>query len=100
MITREEAKELMYDLINSGILSDEIETKLQDVANAIEYEQYGLHMWGASDEDVYTLAVSMRTDIPEYLDFLKKQQVTEERHRFVPSEYEQREENDFKKEEL
>ena len=88
MITREEAKRLMYDIMNSGIISDEIEEKLQDVANCLEFEQYGLHMWGASDNDIETLTTSMRTDSPDYPAHIKKQQEIADYHRFTPSPFE------------
>ena len=33
---REDAIIVLYDIINSGIISDELEQKLIDIANAIE----------------------------------------------------------------
>lgn len=35
-ITREEAITTLYDVINSGIISDELEGKLQDIASCID----------------------------------------------------------------
>lgn len=88
MITREDAKIVLYEVMNSGIISDELEGDLQEIVNCIEYEQLGLHMWGADDGDVGTLAMAMRTDIPEYQEHVKKQQAIADRHRFTPAEYE------------
>lgn len=41
-ITREEAITTLYDVINSGIISDELEGKLQDIASCIDNEEQGL----------------------------------------------------------
>lgn len=38
MITRTEAISALYEIINSGIISEELEDKLQEVANLIEIE--------------------------------------------------------------
>ena len=88
MITREKAQERIYDVINSGIIDEDLETDLQEIAHCIEFEQFCLHMWGADDMDVGTLVTSMRTDIPEYAEHVKKQQAIAAKHRFTPSEFE------------
>lgn len=41
-MTREEAKELIYELINSGILADELEEKLTDLADRICQDNFDL----------------------------------------------------------
>lgn len=48
-ITREEAVKTLYNIINSGIISDELEGKLQDIASCIDNEEQGLFTWGADD---------------------------------------------------
>lgn len=57
-ITRDEAIRLMCELIDSGLFSEEIENNLADIMNAIENERYGLHMWGA-DNDEYDVLVTV-----------------------------------------
>ena len=37
---REDAVIVLYDIINSGIISDELEQKLIDIANAIENDSF------------------------------------------------------------
>ena len=39
-IDREDAVIVLYDIINSGIISDELEQKLIDIANAIENDSF------------------------------------------------------------
>ena len=46
-ITRKEAIKTIYDIMNFGILSEELENALQDIANCIEHENDGLFLWGA-----------------------------------------------------
>lgn len=66
-ITREEAVTTLYDVIDSGIISDELEGKLQDIASCIDNEEWGLFTWGA-DDDVMDLFVAKREDLitPEW----------------------------------
>ena len=66
-ITRKEAIKTIYDIMNSGILSEELENALQDIANCIEHENDGLFLWGADDE-VSDLFTARRKDLipPEW----------------------------------
>ena len=66
-ITREEAVHTLYAVINSGIISEELERKLQDIASCIDNEEQGLFTWGA-DNDVMDLFVAKREDLitPEW----------------------------------
>ena len=50
MITREQAIYAIYEIINSGIIGMELETRLQDIANCIDAENYGVHLWGTERE--------------------------------------------------
>ena len=88
MISRKEAIVRLYDVMNSGILAEDLENDLQEIVNWIDYEQYGLHLWSAPDEDVGILATSMRTDLPEFEDFIKKQNALIKKYSFTPSEAE------------
>lgn len=66
-ITREEAIKTLYNIINSGIISDELEGKLQDIASCIDNEEQWLFTWGA-DDDVIDLFIAKREDLitPEW----------------------------------
>ena len=52
MITREQAIDAIYEVINSGILYDELEQRLTEAATAIVYENYGIHLWGTKEDDI------------------------------------------------
>lgn len=66
MITRDGAIETLYSLINSDVLSDEIEGQLEDIAKCIQAEDsendLGLFLWGA-DDDYVDLYVARREDL-------------------------------------
>ena len=83
MITREQAVEVLYMLINSGILDVHFDESLQEIANCIEAEEeLGLHIWGAPSEDVSILYTSKRTDLPEYNIFVQHQKAIAEKYSF------------------
>ena len=88
MITRTDAVNTLYQLINSGILNNKLKNNIQDIITCIEYEKLNLHLWNTDDTDVGTIATAMRTDSPEYPDFIKKQKEIIQKHQFVPSKYE------------
>lgn len=89
-ITRDEALETLYYLLNSGILSEEMEDKLQDIANNIENEKYGLHLWGADNEEYAVLVTAVREDLmtDEYIENGKR---IWEKYSFTPSVFEEQE---------
>ena len=66
-ITREEAVETLYEIINSGIISDDLESKLQDIANCIEDEDkehgLGIMAWGMNREEHGMLHTAYREDL-------------------------------------
>ena len=67
MITREFAIETLYSVINSGIISEDLEEKLQNIANCIEDEMnLSIHAWGMPDDDYCELHTCYKTDLPEY----------------------------------
>ena len=50
-ITRHEAVEAIYELLNSGILNEKLEEKLEDVASCIDAEEtHNIFLWGADRE--------------------------------------------------
>lgn len=63
MLTRYDAIEILTDLINSGIFSDEIEEGLEDIRSCIEAELLGRHEWGVDREKLAPMYVSVREDL-------------------------------------
>lgn len=87
MITRVDAIEAIYDIINSGIISDELEDELRDVANCIQAEaNWGIHAWGMPDDEYLLLCTAKRTDLPEYEEFIKKQARIVDKYSFSEGE--------------
>lgn len=69
-MSREDAIRLLYTLINSCILADEFEADLEELANIIQAEREGLHIWEADADEVTTLHTAVREDLitDDYLD--------------------------------
>lgn len=65
MITREEAVETLYGLINSNVLDEELCDSIENIANCISAERDGLHLWNADDEEVAELYTSVRDNTPD-----------------------------------
>lgn len=63
MITRENAIDVINDLICADVLSDEKMDALSDIRLAIEEERLGRHVWGAPDEWISKLHVAVREDL-------------------------------------
>lgn len=86
-ITREEAIDALYEVINSGIIKEELSDELQEIANCIRDENLGMHTWGAGAE-IGMLYVSTRQDlITDEMD--KKAKEIYEKHAFTPAPYEE-----------
>lgn len=96
-ITREKAVETLYGLISSGILSADVEDDLQEIANAISNERYGLHMWGADDKEYDFLATSVRADLVTD-EYKAEGERIWNKYSFEPSSYEEKEISDNIKE--
>ena len=62
VISRDEAIQVLYQVMNSGIISEDIEEELQDIANCIEGEKKGLFLWGADDDHI-DLFTARREDL-------------------------------------
>ncbi|MCR5835973.1 MAG: hypothetical protein K6G88_05680 [Lachnospiraceae bacterium] len=78
MPTREKAVEILYEIINSGILDEELEVKIQDIASCIAAEDdNGIFIWGAEENDWIDLYVSKmdpyNSSVPYNTDELKKE---------------------------
>jgi hypothetical protein len=65
MITREQAIYAIYEIINSGIIDMELETRLQDIANCIDAENYGVHLWGTDEVKTYEHYIFGPSDFEE-----------------------------------
>lgn len=63
MITRDEAIMVCYELMESGILAQDLEEALQSIASCIEAEQIGRHEWGVDDAELGILYVTKRSDL-------------------------------------
>lgn len=90
MITREEAISAMYTLINTGILEEDLEETLQEIANAIEHERCGSHTWGADAEEYATLVTSRRADLITAEYAAEKKRIVN-KYAFEPSPFEKTE---------
>ena len=92
-LSRQEACTVLHELAGSGILSEELEENLDEIANLISYELDGEHFWGQSYESSNKLRIAYRDDL--WTDELIKE-VSEqhENARFVPAKNEI---NDLKK---
>lgn len=89
-ITRDEALEALQALLDSGILSEELDEKIQDIAGVIENEKYGLHMWGADNVEYAVLYTAVREDLQteEYIANCKR---IWDKYSFTPSPFEDKE---------
>lgn len=93
MITRQEAIVTIRDIINSGILSEDITDKLEDIAICIEEEQLGYHRWNA-DDDFALLHIAHRSDL--WTDELIAQtKAVSDKYSFKPAPYEVQAINDY-----
>ncbi len=92
-ITRGEAIEIIYKLLNSSILNEELENKFEDIANCIEAEEtHNIFLWGADREaadlfcavmDPYHSSKEYRTEenIKRYEDWIKRREELYEKYR-------------------
>ena len=62
-LTRKESIEVLYDVINSGILDQDLEDDLIEIASLIEFELRGEHSWGQPYESRSELDVAYRADL-------------------------------------
>ena len=91
MITREEAVDVIYGLINGQLIEEELdeetENLLTDIAQCIEAEKIGIHAWGMDDKEWVFLHTAFRTDLPDFADNMKKQREIAERYAFKEIEW-------------
>ena len=85
-ITRNEAVDTLYMLVNSDILDDDLRDKIEEIANCIEKENLGYSLWGA-EEDATELFVARREDL--WTDELKERLAEiHNKYSFTPAPFE------------
>ena len=86
-ITRDEAIETLNALLDSGILAEDTEEKVQEIVDAIDNEKLGLHMWGAEEEEYAVLYTAVSEDMrtEEYIENGRR---IWQKYSFVPSSHE------------
>ena len=89
-ITRDEAVELLFAMSDSGMFSEELSEKLADIANAIENEKYGLHLWGADNKEYGVLVTAVNEDVLTE-EYAKEGQRIWDKYGFTPSPFEKEE---------
>lgn len=62
-LSRQEAIDVLRTVASTGLLADEIEEELDEIANLISYELDGEHFWGQSYESGDKLRVAYREDL-------------------------------------
>lgn len=83
MLTRREASSVLYSIINSGIISDELESALCEIESCIMAEEnFEIHAWGMPSEDFALLHTAMRTDHPDFDSFVNKQREIVDKYSF------------------
>lgn len=63
MITRYDAIEVLTEVIDSGILNESIEGRLEDIRSCIEAELLGRHEWGVDRGKLASLYTAVRSDL-------------------------------------
>ena len=86
-ITRDKALETLYALLDSGILAEDTEEALQEIANAIENEKYGLHLWGADNKEYDYLVTAVKEE-ERTEEYIKEGQRIWDKYSFTPSTFE------------
>lgn len=89
-ITRKVAVTTLYELVNSGILSEDFSELLEEIADNIEMEEIGYHFWGADREEKTKLFIAIEAEsiTPEYEAECER---IDDKYSFVPSHFEQKE---------
>lgn len=84
MITRDNAVEAIMEIINAGILREDLEEELNEIMHCIDAEQdLGIHAWGMPDEEWGILCTAVRTDLPEYREHILKQKEICQEYEFM-----------------
>ena len=83
-LSRDEAIELLQDVVESDILKDEIVDGLEELIELIRYERDGEHFWNQPYEAASKLRIAYREDLltPELVSEIEQQHVNA---RFTPA---------------
>lgn len=86
-ITRDEASDFLYSLVNTGAFGGEAEEKLAEIANLIDDESIGYHFWGADTDERAKLFTAVRSDLitDEHREACAE---IANKYSFVPSDFE------------
>ncbi len=86
MVNRETAVELLHRLAGEGLLDEGLCDSLDEIANCIDAERVGFHLWNA-DDDSGELFIARRQDLwtAEKIEEVKK---IADKYRFTPAPYE------------
>lgn len=87
LITRDEAIAVLTKLINSNILSSDIEADVYDILRVIENEKIGYHFWGADEKEYMKLFTAVRSDLVTD-DYRKECQEISDKYAYAPSDHE------------
>ena len=73
MITREQACDILLDVINSDILKEEIKEALDEIEQCLNMEvEAEISPWGMPDEDYGRLVVAMNPESPDFEEHARK----------------------------
>lgn len=89
MITRDEAVDTLYSLINSNVLDEELCDSIESIANCISAERDGLHLWNADDQEVAELYTSVRDNAPDADAHMELCNKLYAKYCFAPSRFEE-----------
>ncbi len=83
-LSRQESIDILRSLTSTGMLAEELESELEEIANLISYELEGEHFWGQPYESDDKLRIAYRQDLitDELYDEMTKQH---EAARFTPA---------------
>lgn len=89
-IRRKVAVTTLYELVNSGILSEDFSELLEEIADNIEMEEIGYHFWGADREEKAKIFTAIEAESIT-LEYEAECERIDEKYSFVPSHFEQKE---------
>jgi hypothetical protein len=87
LITRDKAIAVLTKLINSNILSPDIEEDVYDILQVIENEKIGYHFWGADKKEYMKLFTAVRSDLITD-EHRKECQEISDKYSYAPSDHE------------
>lgn len=87
MITREQACNVLLDIISKDILREEYVEALEDTVRCLNMEsKMGISPWGMSEDDYGMMVIAINTDAPEYEEHMAKCAEIEKQYRLKVGE--------------